>query len=105
MGVTDTAQRASSGPSGSHDNRRVRSQIGGENVLASETDLPSAAVSEIASILAHGYLRYRASLRRAQLAPDSIGPPQPAVLETTLASQPTQSVHVTVVNARSTGET
>ena len=73
-------------------------------MLPSETDLPPAAVTEIASILANGYLRYRASLRKAQPAPDRAAPPQHPAPETDLAFPPEQSVHVTVVNARSKGE-
>ena len=73
-------------------------------MLASETDLPPAAVSEIASILAHGYLRYRASLRRVQLAPESVSSPQHPAPETGLAFPRAQRVHVTVVNAQSKGE-
>ena len=77
-------------------------------MVESETDLPPAAVSEIAAILAHGYLRYRASLGRAQPAPESAAPSQrPAPdtgRDTGLAVPPAQSVHVTVVNAQSKGE-
>ena len=73
-------------------------------MVESETDLPPAAVTEIASILANGYLRYRASLRRAQLAPESVCPPQHPAPETGLAFPCAQSVHVTVVNAQSKGE-
>lgn len=43
-------------------------------MLRSETDLPPDVMTEIASILAKGYLCYRASLRRAQLAPESVSP-------------------------------
>ena len=73
-------------------------------MLPSETDLPPAAVAEIASILAHGYLRYRTSIQRVQVAAESVSPLQRAAPQTGLASRPAQSVHVTVVNARSTGE-
>ena len=73
-------------------------------MLASDTDLPATAMTEIASILAHGYLRYRASRRRLQLAPDGAEPPQAPATEPSLASEPAQSVHVTVVNTRRTGE-
>ena len=81
---------------------------GRKNVVESEADLPPAAVSEIAAILAHGYLRYRASLRRAQPVPEPAAPPQrPAPdtgRDTGLAFPRAQSVHVTVVNAQSKGE-
>jgi hypothetical protein len=103
VGVTDTAQRDSTGCSYPTTTAAFDSDVRGENVLESETDLPPAALSEIASILAHGYLRYRASLRRMQVA-ESVNPPQHSAPETGLASRPAQSVHVTVVNARSTGE-
>lgn len=77
-------------------------------MLASEIDLPPAAVSEIASILANGYLRYRASLRRAQPVPEPAAPPQRRApdtgRDTGLAFPRAQSVHVTVVNAQSKGE-
>jgi hypothetical protein len=77
-------------------------------VVESETNLPPAAVSEIAAILAHGYLRYRTSLRRAQPAPEGTAPPQRHAPDTGrdagLAFPPAQSVHVTVVNAKSEGE-
>jgi len=51
--------------------------------LPSDTDLPPASVTEIASILANGYARYRASLRRSpQGQPDGAQaqPPTPALL-------------------------
>jgi hypothetical protein len=73
-------------------------------MLPPENDLPPALVTEIASILAHGYLRYRASLRRAQLTPEIVCAPQHPAPETGLAFPRAQSVHVTVVNAQSKGE-
>jgi hypothetical protein len=78
----------------------ARSRFGGESVSPADIDLPDAAVAEIASILAKGYLRHRASSRRPQITmADTDTPPDSA-----LASAPQQSVHVHVVNARSTGE-
>jgi hypothetical protein len=77
------------------------------NMLASDTDLPPAAVTEIASILARGYVRYRASLRRAPLghADGNHGnQAQPTAANPGLAFPATPSVHVTVVNAQSSGE-
>jgi hypothetical protein len=73
-------------------------------MLASETDLPPAAVTEIASILARGFLRYRASLRRAPLGQPDDKQSEPAAASTGLAFPATPSVHVTVVNAQSKGE-
>jgi hypothetical protein len=79
--------------------------------LPSDTDLPPAAVAEIASILAKGYVRYRASLRKQlydptqeiqarQAQPGSHPPAPPAAPNTGLAFPVLPSVHVTVVNAK-----
>jgi hypothetical protein len=74
-------------------------------MLPSDTDLPPASVTEIASILANGYLRYRASLRRPpQGQPDGNPAAQPPAPDTGLAFPATPSLHVTVVNAQSKGE-
>ena len=74
-------------------------------MLPSDTDLPQAAVTEIAAILARGFLRYRASLRRApQGQPDGNPVAQPPAPDTGLAFPATPSLHVTVVNAQSKGE-
>ena len=62
-----------------------------------ENDLPPEAVDEIASLLAKGFLRYWKSQRMCPII-------APASLEGGLASQPTQSVHVSVVNAKRAGE-
>jgi hypothetical protein len=72
-------------------------------MVPSDIDLPPVAVTEIASILAHGYLRHRASLRRRpHAAPD--GNPAEAAdagsADASLAFPTTQSVHVTVVDAK-----
>jgi hypothetical protein len=79
--------------------------------LPSDTDhLPPAAVTEVASILAKGYVRYRASLRnplydlsqeiQAQTQPESQPPAPPAAAHSGLAFPVLPSVHVTVVNAK-----
>jgi len=73
-------------------------------MLPSETDLPPAAVTEIASILARGFLRYRTSLRRPPLGQPDVSQAQPAGANTGLAFPATPSVHVTGVNAQSKGE-
>src|ERR1039458_2628768 len=73
-------------------------------MLPSDTDLPPATVTEIASILARGYLRSRASLRRPLQTPDDGNRPQPSAANPGLAFPPTPSVHVTVVNAQRKGE-
>jgi hypothetical protein len=75
------------------------------NMLPSETDLPPAAVTEIASSLANGYVRYRASLRRPIQAPEDANPvAQPPTPDTGLAFPATPSLHVSVVNAQRKGE-
>jgi hypothetical protein len=73
-------------------------------MLPSDTDLPPAAVTEIASILANGYVRYRASLRRQPLGQPDGKEAQLVAANTGLAFPATPSVHVTVVNAQSRGE-
>jgi hypothetical protein len=73
-------------------------------VLQSDTDLPPAAVTEIASILAQGYLRYRGSLRKLRFATDEGSQASGPMPKLALDSSPHQSVHVTVVNGQSTGE-
>ena len=97
-------------------------------LLPPELDMPHAEVMEVASILAKGYLRYRASLRaavrnqrnqRQDLAQknqtrqtrqpqhhpehDTQHVEQPAA-NTGLAFPAPPSVHVTVVNAQRKGE-
>jgi hypothetical protein len=73
--------------------------------LASDIDLPPAAVTEIATVLANGYVRYRASLRRPIQAPEDISPvTQPSAADTGLAFPATLSLHVSVVNAQRKGE-
>ena len=62
-----------------------------------ENDLPDNAVDEITSLLAKGFLRYWKSQRmRPVIAP--AGP------DGGLDSRPTPSLHVSVVNAKRTGE-
>jgi len=76
-------------------------------MLPSDTALPPAAVTEIASILANGYLRYRPSLRRTpQGQPDANhgNQAQPAAANAGLAFPATPSLHVSVVNAQRKGE-
>jgi hypothetical protein len=73
-------------------------------VLPQEDDLPLAAVSDIATILAKGYLCYRASCCKPSLATDCVSTAQTADSRFDLAFQPTQSVHGTVVNTLSKGE-
>ena len=84
-------------------------------MLPSETELPLAAVAEIASILAHGYLRYRASLRKVHVAPMLVPKsvsrprkrPRPRHRTRKQDLRPVHHrafIHVTVVNARSVGE-
>jgi hypothetical protein len=63
----------------------------------SENDLPPEAVDEIASLLAKGFLRYW----KSQRARPMIAPADP---DGGLDSRPTPSVHVSVVNAKRTGE-
>jgi len=73
--------------------------------LPSDIDLPPAAIAEIASILANGYVRYRASLRRPIQAPENGSPvAQPPAANTGLAFPATPSLHVSVVNAQRKGE-
>jgi hypothetical protein len=74
-------------------------------MLSSDIDLPPAGVAEIASILARGYLRYRASLRRPIQAPEDGSPvAQPSAPATGLAFPATPSLHVSVVNTQRKGE-
>ena len=73
-------------------------------MLPSDIDLPPATVTEIASILAKGYLRYRASLRRVHQGQPDANQAQPPAANTGLAFPATPSLHVTVVNAQSSGE-
>jgi hypothetical protein len=62
-----------------------------------DDDLPDDAVDEIASLLATGFLRYWKSQRmRPVIVPG--GP------DGGLDSRPTPSLHVSVVNAKRTGE-
>jgi hypothetical protein len=69
--------------------------------LPSDIHLPPAAVTEIASVLANGYVRYRASLRRAPQGQPDDKQTQPSAARTTgLAFPATPSLHVTVVNAQ-----
>jgi hypothetical protein len=88
-------------------------------LLPSELDMPRAAVQEIASVLAKGYVRYRASLRNPRQELTHKNPAQPterdgqhrnqlpnhpptppAATSSALAFPAPQSVHVTVVNAK-----
>lgn len=62
-----------------------------------ENDLPPEAVDEIASLLARGFLRYWKSQRTRPAM-------TPAVPDGGLASLPTQSLHVGVVDTKRTGE-
>jgi hypothetical protein len=73
-------------------------------MVPSDIDLPPGAVTEIASILAHGYLRYRASCRKRPRAVPDGNPTQPAAADASLAFPATQSVHVTVVDTERTVE-
>jgi hypothetical protein len=73
-------------------------------VLPQEDDLPPTAVTAIATILAKGYLRYRASCCRPSLATDGVPTAQAADSKFDLAFHSTQSVHGTVVNTSSEGE-
>jgi hypothetical protein len=73
-------------------------------MVPSDIDLPPSAVTEIASILAHGYVRHRASLRtRPNAAPDG-NPAHSVAADVRLAFPATQSVHVTVVDAQRKAE-
>ena len=73
--------------------------------LPSDIDLPPAAITEIAFVLANGYVRYRASLRRPiQALEDGSPVAQPSAPNTGLAFPATPSLHVTVVNAPRKGE-
>ena len=62
-----------------------------------EDHLPPEAVDEIASLLAKGFLRYWKSQRVRPII--ALASPDGG-----LDSRPTQSVHVSVVNAKRTGE-
>jgi hypothetical protein len=73
-------------------------------MLPSDTGLPPAAVTEIASIVAKGYIRYRASLRRGPQGQPDDNHPQPAATTTGLAFPATPSLHVSVVNAQRKGD-
>jgi hypothetical protein len=73
-------------------------------VPLSETDLPPAAVAEIASIFARGYLRCRTSSHRLRIGSQNSDQNRAPDQILGLASLPQQSVHVTVVNAQSMGE-
>jgi hypothetical protein len=72
--------------------------------LPSDTDLPPASVTEIASILANGYARYRASLRRSPQGQPDGAQAQPPAANAGLAFPATPSLHVSVVNAQRKGE-
>jgi hypothetical protein len=73
-------------------------------MLPSNTDLPPAAVTEVASILAQGYWRYRGSLRKLGFAAEEGSQAPGPIPKIALDSPPDQSVHVTVVNGQTTRE-
>lgn len=65
--------------------------------MDSENNLPDDAVDEITSLLAKGFLRYW----KSQCVRPMIAPGNP---DGGLDSRPTPSLHVSVVNAKRTGE-
>jgi hypothetical protein len=94
VGVTDTA---TFGLRQSARRSHNESTVPEGECVDSENDLPPEAVDEIASLLAKGFLRYW----KSQRARPMIAPADP---DGGLDSRPTPSVHVSVVNAKRTGE-
>ena len=89
MGATDTATHGLHEAARPSHNESTAPSRGG--CVDSEDHLPAPAVEEIATLLAKGFLRYWKS-RRLRPAIEPVGP------ENGLDSQPTQSLHVSVVD-------